>query len=183
MKIIITLIALIQVQASLASLPNYIVSHHDFVPYPGTTIQQMPIYEGKNSHLLVRLSPCFPPNIDPKHPDIIINGNEIKILNRLQSASNKCTPPPPPSYFNYAELPALATGNYHLSLYLIPSDVEYPPNNTDLPNYLHHELDFEVFAVESVDTLSVWSLGLLILALLILGLSVFKKQDIRKILY
>lgn len=176
MKKILAFLALVQIQVSLAGLPEFIVSPRDIIltPGPNNPILELPIYEGRSSYFLIRWASCFGDLPDPEDQEVIINGNDIKVFSRQLPSSTRCTPLPPPSYLNYAKIPALSIGIYNLSYYHLPSNVT--PNDDDLPNYLVYDLNFSVLAAINVDLLSTWGIASLTLLLLTIGFNGLKKQ-------
>lgn len=170
-----------QIQVSFAGLTDYIVSHRDFIPTNISTVD-LPIYEGRQFHLLSNTFSCLPSPPGSPLSQIEINGNNIKILIGVNATKRsrlvRCTPVPPPPYpYNkIADIPALAAGTYHLSYYFIPSNVTFPPDDSDLPNFLVTDFSFSVLAATPVNSLSRWSLVVLTLLLLLIGHTGLKMQ-------
>ncbi|MCF6288149.1 MAG: hypothetical protein L3J53_02795 [Proteobacteria bacterium] len=182
MKKILIFLAFVQIQVSLANyLPEYIVSNRDFIHVNELSAGDLPIYAGRQLYLLSNNFSC-PNPITPTLYQVEVNGNSIKVLTWLKRAKKnslvKCTPPPPRpfSYFDVADIPALASGTYHLNYYFIPSDIAFPPDESDLPDYLVTDFSFNVLAVRSIDSLSTWSLIVLTLLLFLMGHTGLKMQ-------
>ncbi len=172
-------LAFVQIQVALANMPEYIVSPRDFIPVPGnnSSAVELPIYAGRPSYLLNRYSSCWGSFVFPVS-QVEVSGNSIKVMVVPDSTKNnlmKCTPMPPPSYHKIADIPALASGTYHLSYYEIPAHA-FPPAESELPNYLITDFSFSVLAVKSVNSLSSWGLAILTLLLLLLGYTGLKMQ-------
>ncbi len=173
-KKILIIALLLQFQLSLAGQsPYYIVSHKDVTDAPTTFLHQ-----GFDFYFLQKWSGCttIGYTVEPQVQYEIV-GNEIKVLYRFGlGGSTVCASPWPLVYLKISDLPNLTRGSYHLSYYRVPYNDIFPPNVVDLPTYLVEDLNFEVLASIKVDTLSPWSLILLVLLLMIVGLNVFKQR-------
>lgn len=76
------------------------------------------------------------------------------------------SPPPPPHYVSIAEIDGLSSGSYQLNFYSVPRADAFPPDPSDQSNYLVSSFSFRVFGIVTVDSLSQYSMVILVLLLL-----------------
>lgn len=113
-----------------------------------------------------------------KESIVEIDGQNIKVFaSYIVPPGLICPSPPFPNTITV--LNGLNEGTYNLDVYvLIPPFANFPPLPIDYPLYYDGSVQFEVFGITAVDSLSNLSLMLLFAIVLFVGLFVVKKNRV-----
>ena len=103
--------------------------------------------------------------INDNHMDVFIFGSSVVI-----------SPCPPPAYIQVTNVNGVNTGTYTFNYYWVPSGDTFPPAVADYASYLVEQSFFTVLGsgISTVDSHSIWSLSLLIFAILLVGVFVMR---------
>lgn len=138
---------------------------------PPGVLPNMP-YSGQNLTFQMSLFSCIFPEENPDGllSNVIINGNQVDLY--LSVFYPPCGVPPPGPIVTYS-IGAFAEGDYHLSVYLVPSADSFPTDPAGLT--VTFEQDFSVGPLPApVPIMN--PAGLLLMILMLLGLGIVFTQ-------
>ena len=106
---------------------------------------------------------------------LIMTIKTINILYR-NGPSPICPSPIPPGYFRDKEIRKLEAGSYTVNHHSVPFVHDFPPIESDYPNYLIDSAQLSVLKTITVDSSSTYSLAALVLLLLCFSFFYQRKQ-------